>query len=143
MSSRTHSSKLIPIAALLLLAISWAPVAVCTAMPVCPMTSAQAAGMDGMGMDGMGHCHSAQAPERDFCDSPQIEAAPCCDIDSQPAETGSDELLLTSSTSLPVAGTPVVAMVPTASPAPSPPDRTPAPKAFGRALLSQHQTFLL
>lgn len=138
MSIPRHARKLIPIAMLLLLAISWIPVAVCTAMSGCPMMAAQA-----VGLEGMADCHATPAPEPDSQDSLRLEAAPCCYLDQQPAQPAQDEIPVTGSTALPVATPTVVARIPVASPEPSQPDRTPAPKIFGRALLSQHQAFLL
>ena len=134
----TRPRNLIPIASLLLLAISWVPVAVCTAMPACPMTAAAT-----MGMDDMSGCHPGPAPEGDSCDLSRITEEPCCGITSEPAPPLVREVSAPISTPLPVAMAAPVSVVLTVATVGSVPHRTPAPKTFGRDLLSQHQAFLL
>lgn len=138
MSARTRAGKLIPIASLLVLAISGVPVAVCSAMPACPMTAAAA-----VAMEGMGGCHPVPASEGDSCDESRIRDLPCCELTSQPATPVARELSVHSSTPLPLmAAAPVFVPAPVAT-ARSVSPRAPAPRIFGRDLLSRHQAFLL
>jgi len=138
MHPRTRPGKLIPIASLLLLAIPWVPVAVCSAMPACPMAAAAAAEMDGMS-----GCHPVPAPAGESCDSTRIREIPCCGVTSQPAPSLVREVSGSTSTPLSVvAAAPVSVAAPVAAARPVP-RRTPAAKIFGRDLLSRHQAFLL
>lgn len=138
MNPRTRPGKLIPIASLLLLAISWVPVAVCSAMPACPMAAAAAAEMDGMS-----GCHPVSAPAGESWDASRIREIPCCGVTGQPAPPLVREVSAPSSTPSPVAAAaPVSVAAPVTATRPVP-HRTPAPKIFGRDLLSQHQAFLL
>lgn len=138
MNKRTRPGKLIPIASLLLLAISWVPVAVCSAMPACPMAAAAAAEIDGMS-----GCHPVPEPAGDSCDASRIQKSPCCGITGQPAPPLVREVSVSTSTPTPMlAAAPVFVAAPVATAGPVP-HRECVPKTFGRDLLSQHQAFLL
>ena len=137
--TRTRPSKLIPIASLLVLAISGIPVAMCSAMAGCPMTAA-----DGAGMEAMTDCHPAQPADDGACDTPRLTRISCCAFSTQAAPPVAHDMSAPTPTSLSV----VVAALPT-SPIPviaatrRSSHRESGPRTHGRDLLSQHQSFLL
>jgi hypothetical protein len=137
-AGKLRAGMLIPIASLFLVALPWIPVAVCSAMPGCPMTAAHAAGIEGSG-----GCHPASAPESDSCDSSRITELPCCGVTRQPAPPVAREISVPSSPSPPVVAAPIEPVVLAVAPSRPVSFQTPAPKTFGRDLLSRHQAFLL
>lgn len=136
---RVHSSKLIPIASLLVLAISGIPVAVCSAMPGCPMTAA-----DAVGMEAMTDCHPAQPAADVSCDAPQLTRISCCAFSTKAAPPVARDFSLPTPTPLPVvvAAKPASPVLAVASLRPRP-HPEPRPGTHGRDLLSRHQSFLL
>lgn len=135
MERRPQSHKLIPVALLLLLAISWGPLAECAVLPTCPMMTMDRAEMDG--------CHPTGPAASQGEDSLELTRIPCCGVSNQAVPEITIEVSIPSSTPLSsVTATPATASV-SAAPAQRSLDRTPPPKVFGRDLLSHHQAFLL
>lgn len=135
MDTRMQSRKLVPVALLLLLAISWGPAAECAVLPTCPMMAAGSAAMDGCHPEGPAVDEPGQPPGR--------TGSRCCAVSSQPVPTVALEISTPSATPLPVlTAVPIFMVVPVATTR-SVCHRTPAPKISGRDLLSHHQAFLL
>jgi hypothetical protein len=137
-AANMKARELIPLVSLLLVALPWIPVAVCSAMPACPMTAAHAAGMEALG-----GCHPTPASESDSCDGSRITDLPCCGVTGQPVPPLAREISVPSSPGSPVVAAPIEPVVLAVAPSRRISLRTPAPKTFGRDLLSRHQAFLL
>lgn len=132
---RTQARMLTPIALLLLLAISWGPVAECAVLPTCPIMATDAEQTHG--------CHPAGPAADDSGELPELTRSTCCGVSSQTVPKVALDLSTPSTTPLPVlTAVPIFMVVPVATTR-SVSHRTPAPKISGRDLLSHHQAFLL